>query len=366
MINRRHFLQLSALATWPRHAVAGKAGTTSDQAVPTLLSASWSDEVMSAGMISGETYQPIALPGRGHGIVALPASGEAIVVSRRLGSWLAKINWQRGEVVQLREAEFDRHYFGHAILTPDGKTLITTENNDDSSQGLLGIYDVANLKRIAELPTWGIGPHEMIWLVPGKILAIANGGVLTLPETGRAKINRGQMNPSLVLLEWPSGKKLAEYVLEDKALSIRHLARSHDGTIGIALQAEYAKAEQHLNAPLLALLKPNADQLQLAAQAPALQGYGASIAAVHDAQLGSQFLISALRGNQLARWQSDGTPLASLNLLRPAGIASDGKQAWISSETGVLAHYQMGGDTLTMCPMQGTPRWDNHLVLVKN
>lgn len=370
--NRRQFLfSLTALALpLPVQAVAALAGeipartqttnassppaqtATTPSAAPCLLSASWDDGALAAGLT---TASPIVLPGRGHGIVPLP-NGQAMVVSRRLGDWLAKIDWRAGQMLKRQAAEPSRHYFGHAVLSPDGKTLITTENNDTSGEGVLGLYAVDTLERLGELPSHGIGPHELLWLESGKILAVANGGILTLPETGRTKLNPGQMNPALTLIEWPTGRKVAEYVMPDKSLSIRHLARTQDGTLGLALQAEYSEAAAHRDAPLLAILRQG--QLRLAEQPPGLMGYGASIAAV-----GNQFLVSALRGSALARWQSDGQPLAAINFPRPAGIASDGQQAWVSSETGLLAHYDAKAATLPSLPGQTARRWDNHLIL---
>lgn len=370
--NRRQFLfSLTALALpLPVRAVTALGGeipvrtqtsnasptttrtATAPSAAPFLLSASWDDGAPAAGLT---TASPVALPGRGHAIVPLP-NGQAIVLSRRLGDWLAKIDWRAGQRLKLLAAEPSRHYFGHAILSPDGKTLITTENDDESGEGVLGLYAVDTLKRLGELRSHGIGPHELIWFESGKLLAVANGGILTLPETGRTKLNLGQMNPALTLIEWPAGRKVAEYVMPDKSLSIRHLARTQDGTLGLALQAEYSDAAAHRDAPLLAILHKG--KIRLAEQPPGLMGYGASIATV-----GNQFLVSALRGSALARWQSDGQPLGAISFPRPAGVASDGQQAWVSSETGVLAHYDAQAATLPSLHGQSARRWDSHLTL---
>ncbi|WP_373974116.1 DUF1513 domain-containing protein [Chitinibacter sp. SCUT-21] len=355
MLNRRDFLrsslQITALSLLNPPALAANS-------TPTLLSADWANE----GSISAPSFgalggKRVMLPSRGHAILPLP-NGEAIVVSRRLGLWLARINWQRGEVLQMVDAAFDRHFFGHGLLTPDGSTLLTTENNDDTSAGLIGIYDAVSLKRLGEIPSGGIGPHELLWLSPGKILAVANGGILTLPETGRTKLNLGAMSASITLLEWPSGKVIDQFSLSDKALSLRHLALAADGTLGIAMQAEYPNAKQHRDAPLLALLNPQSGRLTVAAQSEGLMGYGASIAAV-----GNEFLITALRGNQLGRWRSDGAPLPTLSLPRPAGIASHNNTAWISSENGGIYQYQPQDQTLKALDGYTQQKWDNHLVI---
>lgn len=355
MFTRRDFLRysLQIAALSPLSGFAQGAG-----GLPALLSADWaptgSDAAAGFGALTGRR---VILPSRGHAILPLP-HGEAIVVSRRLGLWLARINWQRGEIIQMAEAAFDRHFFGHGLLTPDGSTLLTTENNDDTSAGLIGIYEAGSLKRLGEIPSGGIGPHELLWLSPGNILAVANGGILTLPETGRAKLNLDSMNASIALLEWPSGKLLDQFTLTDKALSLRHLALASDGTLGIAMQAEYTSAKAHRDAPLLALLKPHAGQLQVAPQTAGLMGYGASIAAVGD-----QFLITAMRGHQVARWLSDGTPLPALNLPSPAGIASQGTRAWISSEQGLLYQYQATDQSFKALDGYTQQKWDNHLVI---
>ncbi|WP_239078519.1 MULTISPECIES: DUF1513 domain-containing protein [Deefgea] len=367
MLARRQFLlQLAALALPNSLSLPVLAASRNSADIEqVLLSASWDATADGEAQgvfhsLANSTAPAITLPGRGHGIVPLPheLKGQAIIVSRRLGSWLAKVDWREGKLLQLIEAEFDRQFFGHALVTPDGKTLITTENDGETGQGVLGLYSTATLKRLGEIPSHGIGPHELIWLEQGKILAVANGGILTLPETGRRKLNVDAMHPTLSLLAWPSGELLNQYALSDPALSIRHLALAADGSLGIALQAEYRDRTAHRNAPLLAVLRQG--QLQLAAQPDGLQGYAASIAAV-----GNTFLISALKGNALARWRSDGTPLAPIAMPRPAGIVSDGQQAWVSSESGILAHFEPHSAKLTPLKSVATHRWDNHLVIAK-
>ncbi|WP_051534518.1 DUF1513 domain-containing protein [Deefgea rivuli] len=357
MLPRRQFLlQLAALALpLPAWAASGEGGRV-------LLSASWDADASGApqGFLrptDASIAPPIALPGRGHSILPL-SNGQAIIVSRRLGSWLAKIDWRQGKVLQMVEAEFDRQFFGHALLTPDGKTLITTENDGETGQGILGLYSATTLKRLGEIPSHGIGPHELLWLADGKILAVANGGVLTLPETGRRKLNAGAIQSVLSLIAWPSGQLLNEYRLDDASLSMRHLARSSDGALGIALQAEYLDASANQDAPLLAIFRDG--QLKLAATQAGLRGYGASIATV-----GNQFLVTALQGNALARWTSEGDALPALPFERAAGIASDGQQAWVSSETGALAHFDPKSANLTPLPHVAAHRWDNHLVIAQ-
>jgi hypothetical protein len=78
-----------------------------------------------------------------------------------------------------------------------------------------------------------------------------------LPETGRRKLNLGHMDSNLTRLDPRTGAVLARYRLQDPFLSLRHLSRAPDGTVGVALQAEHPQAPERATAPALALLDGN-------------------------------------------------------------------------------------------------------------
>ncbi|WP_293935970.1 DUF1513 domain-containing protein [Iodobacter sp.] len=342
--SRRRFLQSLALLALPVFAK----GEDTLGPVPTLLAARWDK---SFGSVAGAT---VATPSRGHGIIPVSAS-EAIVIARRPGYWMMRVNWQSGEIVRQLAAAPERHFFGHAVLSPDGKQLLASENNIQTGQGLIGIYHPATLQRLGELPSHGIGPHELIF-IDEQTLAIANGGILTLPQSGRNKLNLASMEPSIVLLDWPSGKKRSQHILPDPSLSLRHLALAEDGTLGIAIQAESSTGSSVDDAPLLAILKDG--QFSLAQTLPGLGGYAASIAAV-----GNQFIVSALEGNALALWDTNGRATQQYGLLRPAGIAAWQGKALISTELGVITQLDPHNGKLTPLASYPNIKWDNHLIL---
>lgn len=342
--SRRRFLQSLALLTLPVFAKGEEAACPA----PTLLAARWDK---SFGSVAGAA---VATPSRGHGILPVSAS-EAIVLARRPGYWIMRVNWQSGEIVRQATAAAERHFFGHAVLSPDGKLLLASENNIQTGQGLIGLYHPATLQRLGELPSHGIGPHELIF-IDGQTLAIANGGILTLPQSGRSKLNLASMEPSIVLLDWPSGKKRSQHILPDTSLSLRHLALAADGTLGIAIQAESSTGHSVDDAPLLAILKDG--QLNLAETVPGLGGYAASIAAI-----GNQFIVSALEGNALALWDTSGRATQQYGLLRPAGIAVWNGKALVSTELGVITLLNPQNGTLTPLVSYPSIKWDNHLIL---
>ena len=121
----------------------------------------------------------------------------------------------------------DRHFYGHGVFDPTGRLLFATENDVASGQGVLGVYDAADgYRRVGELPAHGVGPHDVALLPDGRTLAVANGGILTRPETGRAKLNLGTMRPSLSYVEAGAAACSRSAAGVDlRQLSIRHLAQ---------------------------------------------------------------------------------------------------------------------------------------------
>lgn len=350
-MHRRNFLAALGCLALPLPALGN--GTP-----PTTLLAAAADGDGPLFTTLADTPAPPLLrtPTRGHGMVALPGGRELILVARRPGYWMWRIDWRDGRVLAATAAAAERHFFGHALLAPDGRTLYATENDIASGRGVVGVYDAASLARLGELPSHGIGPHELLWLEPGKVLAVANGGILTLPETGRLKLNLERMEPSVVLLEMPGGRVLGEHVLADRSLSLRHLARSADGTLGIAIQAESPDGRSVADAPLLAILRDGA--LRLAEAPPALGGYAASVAACGDV-----FVATALQGDTVVAWHSDGRLLHELGLRRPAGIAVHGESVLVSNELGRIVRIDPARGSLEPVAEHPGVRWDNHLVV---
>ena len=93
---------------------------------------------------------------------------------------------------------------------------------------------------------------------------------------------------------------------------------------------------------------------------PALGGYGASVAAC-----GNRFLVTALRGNAVAVWGSDGRFEREIGLPRPAGLAVDGERVLASNELGLIARLDPATGVLDPLVERPGVRWDNHLAAVR-
>lgn len=179
------------------------------------------------------------LPDRGHDVAARPGAGELVVFARRPGDWMAVVDRETGVVERVVLAAEGRHFYGHGAFSADGRLLYASENRIAAGDGVLGVYDAAaRYSRIGEVPSGGIGPHDLAVLPGAERIVVANGGIRTHPDTGREILNAGDLRPSLALVRAGTGE--VEEALDlggDLAdLSIRHLAAAPDGTVAFGCQ----------------------------------------------------------------------------------------------------------------------------------
>jgi len=289
-------------------------------------------------------------------LVKLPDGG-LLVVARRPGDWLLRVSPQRK--TDWRWAEAGRVFSGHVHLSGDGSTVFTTEIDTDSGRGLLGVRDALSLEKVAEWVTHGQDPHAVAWMplsalgqsgalhpMAGKLF-VANGGIDSTPETGRAKQHLHHMDSSVVCLHPTSGEALGQWRLADPRLSLRHLAwaRHTDGqpVLGIALQAEHDVAAVRQAAPLLAVLDWShaGGHLQAASGQPAWGGYGGDLVALphagpRDASVPG-FAVSATKGHAVLRFGLQGGYQGHTDWPSAGAMAASGQSVWTGGATGALA-----------------------------
>lgn len=196
------------------------------------------------------------LPDRGHGVVRRPGSDDVAVIARRPGRFGYVVGAETGAVRHTLDLPDARHYYGHAAFSADGGLLYTTENAFDADRGVLGVWDVAaGYVRVGEIDSAGIGPHEVRRAAEDGALWVANGGILTRPDSGRIKLNLPSMEPTLARV--PAGGTTAERVLvlpsDLHKLSMRHVA-VHRSTVAVAMQYEGPESDI---VPLVALTDPH-------------------------------------------------------------------------------------------------------------
>ncbi len=364
-LSRRHAL---ALLAWASAGAIPAAAHANPRDTSTLLAA-WQQDgrehVGEVQLTAGHwaLRRQIETPTRAHGLW-LQADGAVLAVARRPGDWL--LRWQPASgKAQWQWIEDDRRFNGHVVASADGQRLWTTETEQDQGAGQLALRDHRSLEKTAEWATHGRDPHQLMVLpvvlgdLPAGTLIVANGGIPTLPETGRTKKSLDAMDASLVALHPGSGALLGQWRLADPFLSIRHLA--WDGAsrkLGIALQAEHPDAQARAAAPVLAVW--NGRTLTPATGQPAVAGYGGDIVALP----GGGFAVSCPRVNAVALYDATGAWRENLPFAGAYALARQGADWWVAGEPQVR-HWPDGA---RFDAASGTPplQWDNHWIASSN
>ena len=222
----------------------------------------------------------VPLPSRPHGLLP-EAGGGMIVTAARPGTWLMRCDGDGKVVQQIAQEEASLQRFcGHAVIVRD--KLLTTETDHATGRGRIGVRDLQTLKKLDDLDTHGIDPHQLLLDGEGHLI-VANGGVPRTLADKKHELQR--MESSLVRIDTGTGKLLRQWRLNDPRLSLRHIAWSHapvdkDAYLGIAIQAEHDRAEDRAQAPILAVL--DGDRLFAPTRANDNFGYAGDIAAAWD------------------------------------------------------------------------------------
>ncbi len=350
MASRRGFLQ-TALAAFALPSL-----TWADAGNPSYLSAAKMADGSYAlfGLdAAGQIRFSIPLPTRGHAAAAHPTRPIAVAFARRPGTYAIVLDCVTGAELTQMHAPDGHHFYGHGAFSADGTTLFTTENHIETGAGVIGVWQ--NYQRIGAFSSNGIGPHEILRLPGADTLIIANGGIHTHPDTGRAKLNIGSMLPNLSYLS-PMGEVLERVTLEHPKNSIRHIAVRADGLVGMAMQWQGNVAEVP---PLLALHRMGEQPCEITA-APAqhrwLKGYAGSIAFAQNS-VG----ITSPRGGVAQIFDVD-TGAVAAEIRRPdiCGLAPLG--AGFIATDGLGHVVQLNAKIETHLSHNPVISWDNHLI----
>ncbi|NEJ69147.1 DUF1513 domain-containing protein [Rhizobium phaseoli] len=241
-INRRYFVKAAGL------------GFLATLAPKSLMALERADAVYASGIRAadgsfavatvterGEVIDQVKLPARAHGMAFSAVTGRTVAFARRPGTYAMIFDPRnKGEPIVISSRE-DRHFYGHGAFSPDGRLLYASENDFDGNRGMIGLYDATDrFARIGEFETYGIGPHDMTVSDDGRLLIVANGGIETHPDFGRTKLNLGEMQPSLVLIDAATSALVEKHALpaEWAELSTRHVDLDDKGRIWFACQYE--------------------------------------------------------------------------------------------------------------------------------
>ncbi len=253
---------------------------------------------------AGEIAFDIPLPTRGHAAAAHPTRAEAVAIARRPGTYGIVLDCRTGDVRHRIEAPQGRHFYGHGAFSRDGTRLYMPENDIATGAGRIGIWDrAAGYARIGDVPSGGIGPHEILRIPGTERLAIANGGIRTHPESGREKLNLDTMAPNLTLMsEAGAIQDQAELGPACHQNSLRHISATPDGRVACAFQWQ---GDLFDPAPLLAVYRPGAGLTLLdvpEGRLMAMNGYAGSVAFSDG---GQRIAVTSPRGSVLQIYEAE-------------------------------------------------------------
>lgn len=318
--------------------------------------------------LRGDELFSVEVETRCHG-VALHAShpGRAIVVARRPGTVAYDVDVRSGSIRRRLESAPDRHFYGHATFSRDGGVLFTSENDMPRGRGVVAVRDADDLHVLAEIPTNGVGPHEILALPDGHTLAIANGGLVTDLADGKQRrrdLNIPEMDPSLVFVDVRDGRLLAQARPDDHFASVRHLALAPDGTIAVAMQYEGPETNPY---PVLGFHRGGAAIENISAPHELrvrMQRYAASVCVAPTGVAA----VTCPRGDTVALFAVATGDLITSHEVRDAGgvtTTADGTRFLLTTGLGeVLLLDARTGARVGGPERVVAVRWDNHAVTV--
>lgn len=309
----------------------------------------------------GQLVSKVPLPQRAHDVLEIPHQpGQALVFARRPDTFAMQIDFASGEVVQQFNSQADSHFYGHGVLSPDGKYLFTTENHFSSGRGIVVVRDARNYQVLDRFDSGGIGPHELALMPDGKTLVIANGGIRTHPDMPRLKQNLADMQPNLAYMQIVNGKILGQYQSQDHQLSIRHLDVNQQGQVFVGMQYQGDKRRIQ---PLI-FSHQGEDQLTAFKAQPQLwqtmRQYTASVQVQDDL-----LAVSCPRGGFLSLWNIQHQRIiASLDMKDVAGLAVWQNRLVASNGFGQVQEHLAGSSKLSQLAALKSVKFDNHMTVI--
>ncbi|KQZ93844.1 hypothetical protein ASD64_02715 [Mesorhizobium sp. Root157] len=361
LIDRRDFLRAAGASFAAAMAPGAWASTLATDAVFATAFVR-RDGSHGAAVLSeaGKVLHAIDLPERGHDITFDPISRRSVVFARQPGTFAMVFDHAGREKPLAISSVPGRHFFGHGVFSPDGRLLYATENDFDNAAGVVGIYDaLSNFERVGEFPTYGVGPHELLLLGDDRTIAVANGGIETHPDYGRAELNIATMKPSYVLVDRISGDLLEKHELPSNLskLSIRHMAADGEGTVWFGCQYRGPVTDR----PLLVGRAARGKDLSLVDMpGQVLGGFRNYIGSVATNPAAGTVAVSSPQGNSLAIIEAaTGKVVSARDLTEVCGVAPDGPGFIATTGGGVI----VGPDGSTSTDPDHV--WDNHMLRIE-
>ena len=300
----------------------------------------------------GNIVQSHRLPSRGHGSAINHRYRQVVSFARRPGNFALAIDCSGAQDPVLFETPDHSHFYGHGVFSADGKLLYASENKFSEGIGIIGVYASSDqFRRVGELSTHGVGPHQVILMPDGITLCIANGGILTHPDSGRAKLNLHDMQSSVAFIDSRTGQLRAKFTIPEHLhrLSLRHMDVAADGRVWLGGQYEGDSRDQ---VPLIANISSAAGLQFPAIPQDALLSLSNYIGSVACHPSSGHIAFSSPKGNNALIIDSQAQVIAQKSIEKVCGVSPHKDDFLYTSMTGLF------GNT------QHQHYWDNHIMAV--
>lgn len=307
---------------------------------------------------------------RGHGLCQNPVNRHQVVMlARRPGTLAIVVNVESGEIEKSFHCAPNRNMQGHAVFSNDGQFIFNAEADSITAEGKITVRETHNFKQVNEFSSHGIGPHELAFMPDGITLVIANGGLLTRPNTGRTVHNYPTMRSTLAYINSQNGQLVNEHTVAASKASIRHLDVAADGTVAIAMQVQRDAMDNNQLVSLAGVHKPGKDIQTLSAPEPLmikLNDYMGSVKINHQHRVAA---FTSPRGDMAMFWHLDTLELLAHHEFHDVcglSISQDKKHFVLSNSAGKIR--QIDASTLKENKHKRLnfpgKHWDNHLLTV--
>jgi len=310
---------------------------------------------------------------RGHGLNQHPTKKQFIVMMARSPGTLGMVlNITNGELTHTFCSQTDHHMHGHACYSADGNFLYTTESNFKTGEGFIIGRETTRYQVVSAYSSGGIGPHELAFMPDNKTLVVANGGLLTHPDSGRKILNLKSMKSNLSDIDSITGNLINSFSLKHSVIdfskaSIRHLDVAKDGTVAIALQVQRSAMKHNKLIPLAILHKPGKPLAILNAPEQLLRKLNDYMGSVKINLTSKTAAFTSPKGDMAMFWDLDSLELKDFHSFHDVcGLSvSNNEEFFILSNSSGKIRY-VNANTLREDKdkrlIDMTKHWDNHLL----
>lgn len=333
------------------------------------LSAGGKDEAsygVSVCSPDGEV-RSVATGARGHEVLPHPQRpGRVLLVGRRPGRQMFEVDLLEGRVSEVVDCQDGHHLCGHACFNEQGSLLYSTESNFERGEGRIVVRDALDYRLVASFDSHGVGPHQVVFMPGGRSLAVANGGLLTHPDSGRTVLNGDSMRSTLALVNPETGELLNEFTLREPKASIRHLSVGDTGALAVGCQMQREAADHDELVPLAALYDEAGGLRELSAPDELMRSMNDYVGSVCVSSAAGTAAFSSPRGDLVLAWDvQTGAFLGYHRFADVSGLTTTVEQDSyvLSSSSGQLRLL----DAVTLdrqeLPVLSSSNiaWDNHL-----